>query len=211
MKNLKLSAAVLTILTLTTSSVMAEAWDVSQTTTPGGTGAITQTGTTASLQSLNTVNSSTATINGSQTVARGTNDLSLSQTGATATSTQATNYVASVIDGLTTAFTQGITGTSGAIALGQNATGTGNLQGVNIIELAATQGIGAATQTISTEGAFGLTQSSGTSVQTGNGVITHAAQTADGAVTQEASTGALTLNQTADSSTQATNYLGARR
>jgi len=57
-----------------------------------------------------------------------------------------------------------------------------------------------------------MTQTSSSAVQTGNGVLTVAVPVAGGTLVQAMTTGVLTMGQTGTtSSTQSTNYLGARR
>lgn len=118
-------------------SAMADAWTVTQATSIGGNSTVKQNGTTsASVQGLNVINSTTADITGApaQTVTAA-NDLTLNQEGGTLNSVQAGNYMdVGTIGTGSTAVSQTTTGT-GDINLNQNddtaAVGINNKQAAN--------------------------------------------------------------------------------
>ena len=157
MKNLKLSFAV--AIALSSGSVMADSWGITQQTTPSSATTMTQNGSTSdgSIQAMNVINGATSTgafISATQTGTLGANALILDQAGTTTASTQAVNYLKTNDVGVSSKGSSQLYNGSAAITLNQNAAAlkNNNLQAVNVLEATtitnAAQNIGASATTI---------------------------------------------------------------
>ncbi len=244
--NLILTLGIISV--LSSSSTMADSWDVTQSATASGNTTLTQGATTATVTSVQGINviddvdttiTTTATtgtiqsatlenpilkqeggttnsiqavnyinadsVKGAQSTTATTN-LKLWQTGTTASSTQAVNYLkAKIIGDATTAVKQEVLLSGITIDLTQDTSGANNMQGLNIIDTSITTAAANIEQDI-TAGGMSLTQTSSTSIQTANGVITGGA---GGKLRQSARMATLAMSQQGtNASIQAVNYLG---
>jgi hypothetical protein len=160
-------------------------------------------GTSNSIQAVNYINADS--VKGTQSTTATTN-LKLWQTGTTASSTQAVNYLKAKVIGDTTAIKQEVLLSGININLTQDTSGANNMQGLNIIDTSITTADANIEQKI-TAGDMLFTQTSSTSIQTANGVITGGAT--GGKLQQTANMAKLAMNQQGtNASIQAVNYLG---
>lgn len=185
MKHVSLSVAIAAA--LLSSSVIADSWTLTQTTTPNSVTNLTQSATTGgSVQALNDINAASTTsiaAGSKQTIAMEEARLKLTQDGAVGGSTQAANYAKAGILGGTTAFTQEITDTTriGGNVMEQNTTtgSGGNTQAMNAAIATANTGVVKLKQSASFNGNLLISQGTtlGNNLQAINTVST-AGQTA---------------------------------
>jgi hypothetical protein len=160
-------------------------------------------GTSNSIQAVNYINAES--VKGTQSTTATTN-LKLWQTGTTASSTQAVNYLkAKIIGDATAVVKQEVIGGIN-IDLTQDTSGASNMQGLNIIDTSTPTTALADIEQEITAAEMSFTQTSSTSIQTGNGVITEGA---GGKLLQNATMTTLAMSQQGTTaSIQAVNYLG---